>query len=236
MLATCAPGLRGLRDRAILMTGFASGGRRRSELSGLDRDAIGLDDFAADGVVWIRLGATKTTRQGQTPRLVLKGRAARALVAWIDAAGDRATGRCSGRSPGPAGRSAGASARGDRRHRPAAAGPRRAAGGLRLGARPAVGVPDPGGARRRPGAGGDAAVAAPLGRPGDALLRRRRPPRKPRHRPARLARPPAAGRRPEPRAGSAPGRRRRRSRPQGPGPLSRAVRAPPARSGTGPGR
>ena len=137
MLATCAPGLRGLRDRAILMTGFASGGRRRSELAGLDRDAIGLDDFAADGVVWIRLGATKTTRTGQTPRLVLKGRPARALVAWIDAAGDRGRAAVPAdlqRRPGarPAPRR-----RGDRRHRPAAAGPRRAAGGLRLGARPA---------------------------------------------------------------------------------------------------
>lgn len=86
LLAACGPGIRGLRDRAILMTGFASGGRRRSEISGLDRDAIGLDDFDEDGVVWVRLGQTKTTRHGRTPRLILKGRPARALVAWIDAA------------------------------------------------------------------------------------------------------------------------------------------------------
>lgn len=87
LLNACGPGIRGLRDRAILMTGFGSGGRRRSELSGLDREAIGLDDFDEEGLVWLRLAQTKTTRQGRTPRLVLKGRPARALVAWIDAAG-----------------------------------------------------------------------------------------------------------------------------------------------------
>ncbi len=86
MLAACGPGLRGLRDRAVLMLAFASGGRRRSEVAGLMREDISLDDFTARGIVWIRLLETKTTAQGDTPRLVLKGRAARALVAWIDAA------------------------------------------------------------------------------------------------------------------------------------------------------
>jgi integrase len=36
MLATCqGDGLRDVRDRAVLMVGFASGGRRRSEIAGL---------------------------------------------------------------------------------------------------------------------------------------------------------------------------------------------------------
>ncbi|WP_424990442.1 tyrosine-type recombinase/integrase [Fluviibacterium sp. S390] len=85
LLATSGPGHRGLRDRALLLTGWASGGRRRSELTGLHRADIDLEDFEKSGVVWIRLIETKTTTKGDTPRLVLKGRAARALVAWIDA-------------------------------------------------------------------------------------------------------------------------------------------------------
>lgn len=85
--AAAGPGLRGLRDRAIVMLGWASGGRRRSEIAGLMRADIGLDDVTTSGVVWIALLATKTTRPGRTPRLVLKGPAARAVLAWIDAAG-----------------------------------------------------------------------------------------------------------------------------------------------------
>ncbi|MEM7530052.1 MAG: tyrosine-type recombinase/integrase [Pseudomonadota bacterium] len=79
--------MRGLRDRAILALAWASGGRRRSEIAGLRREHIALDAFDADGLVWISIVETKTTAACQTPKLVLKGRAARALVAWIDAAG-----------------------------------------------------------------------------------------------------------------------------------------------------
>lgn len=86
MLATCEPGLRGMRDRAILLLGWASGGRRRSEIAGLRREDIDLEEFEPRGLVWIRLSETKTTARGMTPKLVLKGSAARALVAWIDAA------------------------------------------------------------------------------------------------------------------------------------------------------
>lgn len=86
MLATCEPGLRGTRDRAILLLGWASGGRRRSEISGLRREDIDLEEFERRGLVWIHLTETKTTTRDKTPRLVLKGIAARALVAWIDAA------------------------------------------------------------------------------------------------------------------------------------------------------
>ena len=55
LLATCDDSLRGLRDRAILMLGFASGGRRRSEITALHRDDITTEDFAAKGLLWIRL-------------------------------------------------------------------------------------------------------------------------------------------------------------------------------------
>ncbi|TDK45729.1 tyrosine-type recombinase/integrase [Antarcticimicrobium luteum] len=86
MLETCGPDLRGLRDRAILMLGWASGGRRRSELSGLQRADLSLEAFEAKGLVWIHLLQTKTTRPDATPRLVLKGRAASAVAVWIDTA------------------------------------------------------------------------------------------------------------------------------------------------------
>lgn len=35
MLATCEEDLRGIRDRAVLLVGFAAGGRRRDELVSL---------------------------------------------------------------------------------------------------------------------------------------------------------------------------------------------------------
>ncbi|MBE2278243.1 MAG: tyrosine-type recombinase/integrase [Rhodobacteraceae bacterium] len=84
LLASCDASIRGLRDRAMLSLAFASGGRRRSEVSALNVEDIGLDDFAASGLVWIRLVETKTTRKGQAPRLPLKGPAARAVVHWLE--------------------------------------------------------------------------------------------------------------------------------------------------------
>ena len=87
MIATCGPGLRGMRDRALLMLAWASGGRRRSEVASMRRSDIDLAAFDARGLVWLRLDGTKTTPRDGTPNLVLKGRAAVAVVAWIDAAG-----------------------------------------------------------------------------------------------------------------------------------------------------
>ena len=86
MLNTCGYSTRDLRDKAVLMLGWASGGRRRAEITGLKREDVSLKDFEENGLVWINLVETKTTTKGQTPRLVLKGRAALALVIWIDAA------------------------------------------------------------------------------------------------------------------------------------------------------
>lgn len=87
LLATCDNSLRGLRDRAILSLGFASGGRRRSELTSLRVEDIGTADFAAKGLLWIRLLETKTTAKGAAPKLVLKGRPARSVMGWILALG-----------------------------------------------------------------------------------------------------------------------------------------------------
>ena len=93
--ATCDHSLRGIRDWAVLMLGWASGGRRRSEIAGLMRADVDLKDYAADGLIWINLIATKTTETGKTPRLVLKGRAAKAPAFWIEMGGIT-DGPCSG--------------------------------------------------------------------------------------------------------------------------------------------
>lgn len=84
LLATCRGSRRDCRDRAILMLGWASGGRRRSEITGLMRVDVSLKEFETKGLVWISLLETKTTQKGETPRLVLKTRAAQALVHWIE--------------------------------------------------------------------------------------------------------------------------------------------------------
>ena len=87
LLATCDNSHRGLRDRAMLMLAFASGGRRRSEVTALNVEDIGRDDFAARGLLWVRLLETKTTKKAQAARLPLKGRAARAVVHWLEVTG-----------------------------------------------------------------------------------------------------------------------------------------------------
>lgn len=83
MLASCDHSHRGLRDRACLMLGWASGGRRRSEIVALNVDDLDTRGFADDGVVRLRLLMTKTTGPEQAPRLPLKGRAAQAVMAWL---------------------------------------------------------------------------------------------------------------------------------------------------------
>jgi len=82
LLAVPDPTLRGLRDRALLLTAWASGGRRRSEVTGLRLEDVDRGD---PDCLWITLRGTKTTRAAETPRLPLKGRAARLLEAWIEA-------------------------------------------------------------------------------------------------------------------------------------------------------
>lgn len=93
MLATCASGsLRDLRDRAILMVAFASGGRRRSEIAGLRREQLTVEPpiVVADGPplpsLAIHLGRTKTSGADQDEVVYLTGRPVEALNAWLTAA------------------------------------------------------------------------------------------------------------------------------------------------------
>ncbi|NKK29589.1 site-specific integrase [Rhizobium leguminosarum] len=93
LLATCATdSLRDLRDRAILMVAFASGGRRRSEIAGLRREQLTVEPpiATADGPplpsLALHLGRTKTTTGEQDDIVYLTGRPVEALNAWMTAA------------------------------------------------------------------------------------------------------------------------------------------------------
>lgn len=83
MLATCSDGTRGKRDRALLLLAWSGGGRRRSEVVGLQVS----DVRPLDADTWLyALGATKTDTGGSRREKPLRGPAAAALSAWLAAA------------------------------------------------------------------------------------------------------------------------------------------------------
>lgn len=97
MLATCSTtSLVDLRDRAVLLIGFASGGRRRSELADLrverlrDEEPVPADPHDPTSEVLscmtIRLGRTKTSAADDDRFAVIAGRPVEALKAWLTAA------------------------------------------------------------------------------------------------------------------------------------------------------
>lgn len=93
LLATCASGsLRDLRDRAILMVAFASGGRRRSEIASLRCEQLTVEPPIAveNGPPLpsraIHLGRTKTSGADHDEVVYLTGRPVEALNAWLTAA------------------------------------------------------------------------------------------------------------------------------------------------------
>lgn len=83
MLATCTDGVRGLRDRALLLLAWSGGGRRRSEVVGIQ-----IDDLRRmDPTTWTyALGNTKTNATGVRREKPLRGDVVLALEAWIEAA------------------------------------------------------------------------------------------------------------------------------------------------------
>jgi integrase len=98
LLATCAPNrLVDCRDRAILLIGFASGGRRRTELVSLRVDQIEiLPPVPSDPrdreskkipALALRLGRTKRGNADDGSRVLLIGRPAEALRVWLDRTG-----------------------------------------------------------------------------------------------------------------------------------------------------
>lgn len=81
MLATCDDGLVGIRDRAILLFGFATGGRRRSEIS-----EATVERLQRVGEEFIyRMGRTKTEQDGSERPVPVAGKAAKALNRWLAA-------------------------------------------------------------------------------------------------------------------------------------------------------
>lgn len=88
MLATCDDSLEGVRGRALLCFGFASGGRKRSEVAATDlRD---LRRIGEAGYIY-RLEHSKTQQAGvtatSTPDKPVLDRAALALQDWLEASG-----------------------------------------------------------------------------------------------------------------------------------------------------
>lgn len=90
LLATCATdSLRDIRDRAILMVAFASGGRRRSEIAGLRLEQLTAEaPIETEGgpplpSLAIHLGRTKTTSGEEDEVVYLTGRPVEALNAWL---------------------------------------------------------------------------------------------------------------------------------------------------------
>ena len=97
LLATCVGDrLVDIRDRALLLTAFASGGRRRSEIADLriedlvDEEPVHADPRNAASPVLlcltINLGRTKTTTAEDKAHAILIGRPVEALKQWIDEA------------------------------------------------------------------------------------------------------------------------------------------------------
>lgn len=87
MLATCTDGMRGVRDRALLLFAWASGGRRRSEVAAA---MMGNLVRVEEGYLY-RLAHSKTDQSGADSvpgaEKPLMGPAAAALTAWLEASG-----------------------------------------------------------------------------------------------------------------------------------------------------
>lgn len=85
LLETCDDSLAGRRDRALLLFAFASGGRRRSEVT-----AATMENTRRDGELFVfTLATSKSNQTGKDRAENLKpiaGRAAQALAAWLAAA------------------------------------------------------------------------------------------------------------------------------------------------------
>lgn len=98
LLKTCAGDrLVDVRDRALLLMAFASGGRRRSEVAALrveqlaEQDPVPLDPKNPDGptlaCMTIHLGRTKTTQADDATSVLLIGRPVLALTEWLERTG-----------------------------------------------------------------------------------------------------------------------------------------------------
>ena len=85
MLATCDNTLIGVRDRALLLVAFCSGGRRRSEIANLTTNDI---TKTKDGYL-ITLAKSKTDQDADGFSVPISGDAALALTQWLLKSGIR---------------------------------------------------------------------------------------------------------------------------------------------------
>ncbi|TRL35562.1 site-specific integrase [Rhizobium straminoryzae] len=90
LIGTCrTDSLRDVRDKAILMLAFASGGRRRSEVAGLRKEQLVMEapipvaGSAPLPSLSIHLGRTKTSGADNEEVVYLTGRPVDALNAWL---------------------------------------------------------------------------------------------------------------------------------------------------------
>lgn len=95
LLATCGRGRAvDLRDRALLLLAFGSGGRRRSEIVRLrvddleERDAVPVDPSTPDGptlpILALRLRRTKTSSADAGESALVVGRPVESLRVWLE--------------------------------------------------------------------------------------------------------------------------------------------------------
>lgn len=85
LIDTCDDSLHGTRDKALLLVGFASGGRRRSELVNLEVND--LEKVPAGYLLSVRKSKTDQTGKGHTVPLL--GMAANAVTEWLVQSGIR---------------------------------------------------------------------------------------------------------------------------------------------------
>lgn len=83
MAAACGDDLFGLRDRAVLMFGVYTGGRRASEISAATFDRLSRQ---GNGFIY-SLGPTKASLGAETGVVPVAGRCADALDRWLEAGG-----------------------------------------------------------------------------------------------------------------------------------------------------
>lgn len=96
LIATCGQSLIDIRDRAILLVAFASGGRRRSEIATLRmsqllrEESVLIDPKNSERgslpCVRLRLGRTKTTSNDDGEYALIMGKPVEALYQWINTA------------------------------------------------------------------------------------------------------------------------------------------------------
>lgn len=85
MLATCDDSLPGVRDRALLLVGFTTSGRRRDEIANLRFDDLHKVD---EGYI-LHVRRSKTDQTGKGFNVPIIGIAAQALNAWLVQSGLR---------------------------------------------------------------------------------------------------------------------------------------------------